>query len=254
MPMFELDTARHQNPTLNDDVQPDSTPKTNMHGPGHEESIGNFQNPNPNFDNVAGSSREQLFDESVTPTVKENTSDKSLDCTKEVDIEDEAIATILDGLRQAKKGQLNADKLSAESTKDQKRRRLRKGIPSRFTRKSNVKEKSKRVLDEGSTDDDEDVVFVGEKAGIGRKRTGASVDAAKEALNEDTEIDLEELERSAEKKKAAKKGKEKVTVPPVVTTDKTTAGPSTTPASSDDVFVDVEEGVDEDLGAEESHD
>ncbi|GAA0162655.1 hypothetical protein LIER_18697 [Lithospermum erythrorhizon] len=178
MSMFELDATPHQNPTPNDDVQPDSTPKSNMHGPGYEEST--------------------------------------------------------------------------EAAKGQKRRRLRKGIPSRFTRKSNVEEKSKKALDEGSTGDDEDVVFVGEKAGLGRKRTRASVAAAKEAVNENTEIDLEELEKSAEKKKAAKKGKGKVTVPPVITADKTSAGPSTTPGSSDDVFVDVEEGIDEDLGAKES--
>ncbi|GAA0149900.1 hypothetical protein LIER_08957 [Lithospermum erythrorhizon] len=311
-----------------------------MHGPGYKESTGNFQNPNPNVDTLTGSSSvergEQLFDEGVTPIVEENTSDKgskSLGCTDGVEIEDEAIATILDGLRKAKKGQLNTDKLSVEVDKGQKRRRLRKGIPSRFTKKSNVEEKSKSSQSqaEGSTSDNEDVVFVGEKAGFGRKRTRASVAAAKGVVNEDAEIDLEELERSAEKKKAAKKGKGKVqgesekqkkkmgegsstrktrsrivprdnssseaeddlgtlriskreskgklqenddrtrignkrvahnvkdaplegvvTVPPVVTTAKTTAGPSTTHGSSDDVFVDVEEGIDEYLGAEES--
>ncbi|GAA0179879.1 hypothetical protein LIER_42231 [Lithospermum erythrorhizon] len=198
MTMFELGMAP------NDDFQPDSTSKESMHEPGNEELTGN---PNPIFDNIAGSSREQVFDESVTPTVEENPSDKLPSDTEEMDIEDEAIATILDGLRKAKKGQLNADKLSGQSTTEQKRRRLRKGIPSRFTRRGDVAEKSKGALDEGSTDE-EDVVFVGEKAGLGRKRTRASVAAAREALSQ--EIDLEELERSAEKKRAANKGKRKI--------------------------------------------
>ncbi|GAA0175418.1 hypothetical protein LIER_28597 [Lithospermum erythrorhizon] len=381
MPMFDLDNAPHQNLSPDDDVQPDFRPGSNMHGRNCDDSTGNFQNPNPTFDILAGSSRskssvekgEGLIDEGVTPIVEENTSDrgsKSLGCIDGIEIEDEAIANILDGLRKAKKGQLDADKLSVEADKGLRKRRLRKGIPNRFTGKGNIGEKSKGTESQagGSISDNEDVVFVGEKAGIGRKRTRASVAAAKEAVKEgteDTKIDLEELERSAEKKKATKKGKGKVQgeiekqkkkmdesgytrktrskiiprnnssseaeddpgtlriskreskgklkenddmtriepvqaptseaasllinileaeqrrlkdeiqakqvrvaeidvqlqslkapVPPVVTTEKTTAGPSTTPVSnagsSDDEFVDVEEGNDEDLGAEGS--
>ncbi|GAA0145568.1 hypothetical protein LIER_05738 [Lithospermum erythrorhizon] len=222
MPMFDLDNARHQNPRPNDDVQPDSRPESNMHGLNYDDSTGNFQNPNPTFDTLAGSSRpkssvergEELFDEGVTPIVEE-TSDrgsKSLCGTDGVEIEDVAIATILDGLRKAKKGQLDADKLSVEADTGRKKRRFRKGIPNRFTGKGNVGEKSKSTKSqaEWQISDNEDVVFVGEKDGFGRKMTRASVAAAKEAVNEDTEIDLEELERSAEKKKAAKKGKAKV--------------------------------------------
>ncbi|GAA0151700.1 hypothetical protein LIER_10361 [Lithospermum erythrorhizon] len=272
MPMFEPDNVPYQNSSPDDEVQPDFSPESNMHGRNLDDSTGKIENPNPTFDTIAGSSRpkssvekgEWLIGEGVTPIVEENTSDrgtKSMGRTDGIEIEDEAIANILDGLRKAKKGQLDADKLSVEADKGLRKRRLRKGIPSRFTSKDNIGEKSKGAESKagGSINDDEDVVFVGEKAGIGRKRTRASVAAAKEVMNEgteNTEIDLEELERSAEKKKAAKKGKGKVPIPPIVTTEKTTAGPSTTPTSnagsSDDEFVDVEEGNDEDLGVEGS--
>ncbi|GAA0164154.1 hypothetical protein LIER_19859 [Lithospermum erythrorhizon] len=58
-----------------------------------------------------------------------------------------------------------------------KMRRLRKGVPTRHVRKEPI---FKDQLDEES---DDDVVFVFEKAGIGRTRTRASLAAAREATH-----------------------------------------------------------------------
>ncbi|GAA0160580.1 hypothetical protein LIER_17101 [Lithospermum erythrorhizon] len=170
MPMFELDNVPYQNSSPEDEVQPDFSPGNDMHGRNLDDSTEKGERLVRGTMGTIGGG--------VTPIVEENTTDrgtKSLGRTDEIEIEDEAIANILDGLRKAKKGQLDADKLSEEADKGLKKRRLRKGI--------------------------------------GRKRTRASVAAAKEVMKEGTEntkIDLEELESSAEKKKVAKKGKGKV--------------------------------------------
>ncbi|GAA0160566.1 hypothetical protein LIER_43530 [Lithospermum erythrorhizon] len=93
------------------------------------------------------------------------------------------VANILKGLREAKKGQLNGDEMINVGDSSKKRRRLRKGVPTRLVRNEPT---SKEPNDE-ETDDD-----VGVEESF------------------EPEVDLEELEKAVEKRKDIKKGKTKI--------------------------------------------
>ncbi|GAA0144457.1 hypothetical protein LIER_35936 [Lithospermum erythrorhizon] len=85
------------------------------------------------------------------------------------------VANILKGLREEQKGQLNVDEMDTMGNRSNKMRRLRKGVPTGHVRNEPI---SKVRVDEGL---DADVVFVFEKTGTCRKRTRASLAAAREA-------------------------------------------------------------------------
>ncbi|GAA0184200.1 hypothetical protein LIER_31488 [Lithospermum erythrorhizon] len=124
--------------------------------------------------------------------------------TRVVSDDTNTVANSLRGLREATKSQLNVDEMNTMSDSSKKMRRLRKGVPTRHARKESI------FKDQLDAESDDDVVFVFEKASIGRKRTRASLAAQGVEENSEHEIDLEELERTVERRKAAKKGKTKI--------------------------------------------
>ncbi|GAA0158008.1 hypothetical protein LIER_38568 [Lithospermum erythrorhizon] len=78
-------------------------------------------------------------------------------------------------LSKATKGQLNVDEMTTGGDGSKKRRKLRKGVPTRLVRSK------PNSMDQIVEESDDDVVFLSEKAGTGRKRTRASLSATREA-------------------------------------------------------------------------